>query len=367
MEEFILQGKEAFKLRRFEKAFELLSKAIGLLETEQAGQWMDTVDIAELYLLRATALLGQNEREAYENPDIFNQILDDFEHSLELDEDQIEAYGLRGRLYLNCQFTSYKEEARKDFQEVLKRDPRHLETLSGMGQLFYEQADYPKAIYYLNLVLKEAATAESFELRALSYLRSLPPNPTAAVQDFGEAKSLQPDREEYYLWRAQCFQELDLMEDAVKEYDQLLDKNPNKAAYWVDRGTLSMHLDPDQAMEDFTTAIEIAKSPLGYNNRAFLYRQKGEYEAALADANKALEVDPDTSISYATIAEIYADMGEEESFYRYFKLALEHYYEDAVDARSEPSFQKYAQDDRFLALLDDFKAKNKSKRNTDER
>ena len=366
MEEFILKGKEAFKLRRFEKAFELFSKAIGLLEAEKAGQWMNTEDIAELYLLRASALLGQNEREAYENPDIFNQILDDFEYSLELDENQVEAYGLRGRLYLNCQFASYKEEARKDFQEVLSRNPRHLETLNAMGQLFYEQEEYPKAIYYLNLVLKEAPTANSWELRALSHLQSLPPNYTAAVQDFGEAKSLQPDKEAYYLWRAQCFQELGLIEDAMKEYDQLLDKNPNNSAYWVDRGTLSMQIDVDQAMEDFSTAIELAQNPLGYNNRAFLHRQNGDYASALADAQKALEVDAKESITYATIAEIYADMGEEDSFYKYFELALEYYYEDLVDARSEPSFQKYANDDRFLALLNDFKNRNKLKKNTDE-
>ncbi|MEM9718372.1 MAG: tetratricopeptide repeat protein [Bacteroidota bacterium] len=367
MEEFIIQGKEAFKLRKFEKAFEWLSKAIGLLESEKAGQWMNAEDIAELYLLRGSALLAQNEREAYENPDIFNQILDDYEQTLELDENQIEAYGLRGRLYLNCQFTSYKEEARKDFQEVLSRDPMHLETLNAMGQLFYEQGEYPKAIYYLNLVLKEAPTVESWELRALSHLRSLPPNYTAAIQDFGKAKDLQPDREEFYLWRAQGFQELGLIEDAIKEYDQLLDKNPNNSSFWVDRGTLSMQIDAGQAMEDFSTAIELAGDPLGYNNRAFLHRQQGDYVAALTDAQKALEADPNASITYATIAEIYADMGEEEPFYQYFQLALEHYYEDAVDARSEPGFQKFAHEDRFLALLDDFKTQHKSKGNTDEK
>lgn len=366
MENFIREAQVAFRAKDFEKSFELYSKAIGAVESEEEGQWMSAEELAELYMLRGTSLLAMNEKEAYEEPDIFNQILDDFDHSIELDPNQMESYGLRGRLYLNCQFTTYFEEARKDFQEVLKSEPTHLPTLSAMGQLFYEMEEYDKSIYYLSLVLKEAPTVESWELRALANFRKIPPNYAQSARDFEEAKQLAPEREEYYLWKVQCFTELDLIDDAVKEYDQLIARNPNNSAYWIDRGSLIWDIYPEQALEDFSTAIELSDHPLAYNNRATYYRSQGELDKALADAQKGLAIDSEMGVIYATLAEIYADKREEDSFYEYLSLALTYYYEDIVDARSEPAFQPYASTPKFLAVLEASKNTRTNHTNTDE-
>ncbi len=361
------EGKTAFQAKAFEKAFEHFSKAIGAIESQQEGQWMAAEEMAELYMLRGTSLQASNEREAYEEPDIFNQILDDYEQSIELDPGQFETYGLRGRLYLNCQFTSYLEEARKDLQEVLKSEPNHLPTLSAMGQLFYEREEYDKSIYYMSLVLKEAPTVESWELRALANIKKIPPNYSLAARDFEEAKKLNPNREEYYIWKVHSFQELGLIEDAVKEYDQLIERDPNNSSHWIDRGTLVWELDPEQALEDFSTAIELSSHPLAYNNRANYYRSIGELDKALEDAKQALSLDPDMGIIYASLAEIYADRNEEESFYEYFTLALKFYYDDLVDARSEPAFQKYASSPKFQAVLEAAKQAKMSESSTDNK
>ena len=89
-------------------------------------------------------------------------------------------------------------------------------------------------------------------------------------------------------------------------------------------------------------------------------------DKALADAQKALSLDPEMGVIYATLAEIHADRNEEEAFYESLTLALTHYYEDIVDARSEPAFQKYASTPRFLAALEAAKASRSKHSNTDE-
>ena len=156
-----------------------------------------------------------------------------------------------------------------------------------------------------------------------------------------------------------------LIEDAVKEYDELIERDPNNSSYWIDRGTLVWQLEPEQALEDFSTAIELSAHPLAYNNRANYYRSIGELDKALEDAKQALNLDPDLGIIYASLAEIYADRDEEASFFEYFSLALIYYYEDLVDAMSEPAFQKYASSPKFQAALEAAKEAKRSQSSTD--
>ncbi len=357
LEDYLNRGKQAFQAQRYQEAFQLFSQAIGKIEDQDGGEWLEDQVLAELYMLRGTSLFAQSEKEAFEDPDIFNQIIDDYEQTLEMNPDHIEAYVLRGRLYLNCVFTDYKEEARKDFAEVLRRDPEHWETLNYMGQLFYDQEEFDKAIYYFSQVVEREPTVESYELRALSFFQKLPPDYALAAADFERAKQMMPEREEFYIWRSQCFIELSLIDDAIGEYDQLIARFPGEARYWLDRGTIKLGVDPEGALNDLEKSIELSPNALAYNNRAYYYKTQGQWEQALADALLALEIDPDLPIVYATLAEIYADVGNVDKFYQYLELALEHYYDDIVDARSEPSFQPYADEPRFLSLLDTFNPK----------
>jgi len=360
LEESLKKGRSLFQRHDFQEAFEELSKAIGIIENEKGGEWLGEERLAEVYLMRGTALLALNEREAYEDPDIFNQIIDDFDQVLEIAPEHIEAFALRGRLYLNCTFTDYQDEALQDFQEVLRRDRDHWETLNLMGQLFFTQKEFDKAIYYFSLVIQAQPTVAAYEIRALSYYQRLPPEYALAAADFEQAKQLNPEREEFYIWRSQCFQEMGLIHDAITEYNQLLEINSGEAKYWIDRGTLKMEEDPDGALADFDQALEIRQDPIAYNNRAFYYKEKGLYDQAIEDAKMALEVNPKATIAFATLAEIYAELNEEEAFYYYLEEALKQYFDDIVDARSEAAFQKYAHSDRFLELLEAYNTDNKT-------
>jgi tetratricopeptide (TPR) repeat protein len=59
-----------------------------------------------------------------------------------------------------------------------------------------------------------------------------------------------------------------------------------------------------------------------YNNVSLLYRDEKKYELALKNIYKAIELDPNEEVYYASLAEIYFCMGNKLEFYRNFDDAL---------------------------------------------
>lgn len=59
----------------------------------------------------------------------------------------------------------------------------------------------------------------------------------------------------------------------------------------------------DQAISDFSKAIEIdARYSKAYNNRGIVYRLKGQYDRAILDFNKAIEINPMDAEAYNNLA-----------------------------------------------------------------
>ncbi len=66
----------------------------------------------------------------------------------------------------------------------------------------------------------------------------------------------------------------------------------------------------ERAIADFTKAIEIdPNDPKAYNNRGVAYGNKGQYDQAIADFTKALEIDPKYDKAYYNRGRTYADKG----------------------------------------------------------
>ena len=67
----------------------------------------------------------------------------------------------------------------------------------------------------------------------------------------------------------------------------------------------------DHAIADCSKAIEIdPNSVVSYSNRGFAYNGKGMYDHAIADCSKAIEIDPNYSSAYNTRGVVY--IGKEE-------------------------------------------------------
>ncbi len=67
----------------------------------------------------------------------------------------------------------------------------------------------------------------------------------------------------------------------------------------------------DEAIIEYTKAIELdPQLALAYNNRACTYNEKGEFDRAIADCDRAIELDPQLAEAYGNRAFAYMVKGE---------------------------------------------------------
>ena len=153
----------------------------------------------------------------------------------------------------------------------------------------------------------------------------------------------------------------------------------------------------DEALNTRNKYLELfPESAAGYNNKALIYKRRGEYqeeealyrialyydpddmyamsnlavnlshqgryEEALALMDKLRILDPDEPYNELHRAKIYADMGDEERALVYLRKALEgrrnldtfHHIEFRQDIRVDPSFNALRNSEAFRALLYEF-------------
>jgi len=104
--------------------------------------------------------------------------------------------------------------------------------------------------------------------------------------------ALTPDLPNAYVERAREYQNLELYDLALQEYNRAIRRNEQYSTAYNDRGTLFQFLEENQlALEDYNKAIEIDSKYAGaYNNRATIHQILGESQLALEDYSKAIEL-----------------------------------------------------------------------------
>lgn len=348
------RGKVMLEAGNFEAAYRELSVAVHMVEDHDASSDISDEALAELYFLRASALTSPPETKAFQEPDLFHQVLDDVDEAM-IAQPQNATYRIaKARLYKRCEFANYLQEAREELEGLLEQVPALQEALLELGDVLVRMEQFRDALPLLAQMISQTdqPPLQAYLLRGLCHFKNIPPNFEAAAKDFYQAQLLDASSEVLYLWRSQCFQEMGNWKDALREYDLLLSFVSDNAGYFVDRGFMRDSMgDEDGALEDYNRALDLGDHPLAYNNRAMHHLKAGRFEAAIHDAKAALKTDPSTGIAYATLAEIYAAMEDRTELYHNLKLAMETYYEDTVEVLMEPAFQPYHDDPDFLAVI----------------
>jgi Flp pilus assembly protein TadD len=100
-----------------------------------------------------------------------------------------------------------------------------------------------------------------------------------------------------------------LLSCATTEPKQSDSRNPK---FYNDRGIAYGEKGQyDRAISDFNKAIEInPRYSKAYNNRGIVYRLKGQYDQAISDFNKAMEINPMDGQAYNNLAWLLATAQE---------------------------------------------------------
>jgi tetratricopeptide (TPR) repeat protein len=173
---------------------------------------------------------------------------------------RVTAYHSRGATYSK---KGLYELATADFDEALKLDPHHTNSMGSRGYAYAQRGQYDRAI-----------------------------------ADFGEVLRLNPKSDRAYNERGRVYLRKNELEAAFNDFDAAVRINPKNVHAQNNRAlTLARRGRFDEAIAGFTEALKVDPNYLlAYTNRARSYEEKGELELALADLKKAAEGVPRPNI-----------------------------------------------------------------------
>jgi len=90
------------------------------------------------------------------------------------------------------------------------------------------------------------------------------------------------------------------------------DERMFQANEWFAKGYQhSLNKDYDKAIEAYTSAITLnPNNDKAYNNRGFIYADKGQYDMAISDYNKAISINPNLAMPYNNLGHAYNEKSQ---------------------------------------------------------
>ncbi|MCB0497617.1 MAG: tetratricopeptide repeat protein [Cyclobacteriaceae bacterium] len=130
---------------------------------------------------------------------------------------------------------------------------------------------------------------------------------------------------EAMVWLAKALFKLEVYDEAITNYNTLINLLPAEADLYSDRG-LCYHMAGDHktALEDFDKAVSLEpENAYRYSCRAFVKGYYKDYQGALEDYNKAIELDPEDAIAYNNKGILEEQMGYAEEAKRSYDRSNE--------------------------------------------
>ena len=123
-----------------------------------------------------------------------------------------------------------------------------------------------------------------------------------AVRDYDEAIQLDPDDAESYYNRGLAHYHNAAYDQAVRDYDEAIRLDPDDAESYYNRGLAHYHNAAfDQAVRDYDEAIRLdPEYAFAYNNRgiAHYHNHNAAYDQAVRDYDEAIRLDPEYAFAY---------------------------------------------------------------------
>lgn len=234
-----------------------------------------------------------------------------------------------------------KPESEMTEAELLEKDRNQ----DGMPKDAVNQADlnFEKILIYmddleendtaLQLITEEMEQGNSDNrlrwLRADIYRRNRAYE--AALDEYGKLKQEMPDNVELDYNSAICLQRLGKTEEAIHMFHTVLERDPkHPRAHHELMKIYSRRYDMYElksayglALKEITAQLKLVSSAYYYIERGLLYMDNFNFDLALADYRKALELEPENIYAYNNIGYVYQAKGQFEEAITYFSKSIE--------------------------------------------
>ncbi|MEZ5197050.1 MAG: tetratricopeptide repeat protein [Bacteroidales bacterium] len=136
---------------------------------------------------------------------------------------------------------------------------------------------------------------------------------SGAIKDLSEAITLDPDYADAYYVRAICHSELSQTDQALNDFNKVIELDPGFKDAYVNRAFYVKEKkgDYEGAILDYNKFIELntnGDNAFALNNRGFSKYKLGLFEEALTDVDKSIQFDPKNAFAYKNRALIFIEM-----------------------------------------------------------
>jgi len=218
----------------------------------------------------------------------YDKAIADFGIAIALYPAYAEAYFNRGVAY------GYKGDSDKaiiDFEKLRELSPTYWKAYYGLGYFYAGKYNYDKAIENFNVAIElnpDSALIHGFR----GFMYSVKGDFDKAIQDYNRVIEIDPKYPRIYRDRGDAYYSMRSYEAAIDDYSLALSLNPSDANVYMNRGLVYVNLgERDKAVADFKKLLDI-DSTLVYNlgKRAVEYDQKGEYDKAIETYSIVIDI-----------------------------------------------------------------------------
>lgn len=173
-----------------------------------------------------------------------------------------------------------------------------------------------------------------------------------ALGDLKEAIRLDPHNEQNYDARSGVYQGKKDWDGVIANWTEAIANNPTNTLFLTARGNVYQFHKNDlaKAIADYNKAVELQPNdPYSYMRRAYAYEREKLYEKAIPDFSKMIELSPTNSHYYNARADAYAQNGQYREARDDFKQAIQ---------LSPEEWNSYSELAYFLATCPDASFRN---------
>lgn len=256
-----------------------------------------------------------------------DQALSEVNKAIELDPDYARAYRGLGTIY---RALGDLEQAEAAYTRGLEREidsENRVILYTNRGQVYADKGDLESALSDFNEALRlDPTNARGYASRCKMY--RLKGELDMALADCNKALELDPDYAWAYSERGLVYKDRDELDEALADYDRATEINPDYAWPYNYRGIIFGGMGKlDEALEQFSKAIELFSDPkdqaIAYSHRCNAYRLKKDFDRALADCDRATELDPTNVLAYDHRASVYRYNGDYDKAIEQISVAIE--------------------------------------------
>jgi len=243
------------------------------------------------------------------------------------------------------------KQAIMNYNQALQSDPLFCLVYLARGITYNDSGEFDKSITECNLAMtKGINTASLYRCRGSAY--AFTGKYELALADLTKAIELYPRYTDAFMDRGMTYRSMGKYDLAINDYDRALTLSPHDVRIYLAKSETYISMGNDEAAAaELTKAPDLGNSAENFVKRAWIYNELGEYEKAIADASKAIEIDRVCDRAYAERAYAYDALRRHNEALVDYTKAIELYIKSAQPGEKPVAGLSMAYNNRGLVFI----------------